>query len=343
MLGISLLTVFVGGTLFGFPLLASKIQLMRLGLIFNLYYILLIPQVIKKIETSMKSTYKVFWVFLGLFLWVYLPDWSVELYARLVNVAWPLYFVLEAFYIVLLVTLLGDWIVDWTQLREQIEQRGESLGEPETILLSLSSFCYLIFSGFVVRSWSASASPTSFLSFNVFGIGCAIISTGTVLLLPNSTILEAALFAPAQGFIIWAGTAASRSLQLKSFVEMDISAVWGPLAQLTVVMFVLLTLPLVMEWARKRFSQEETPNQEVFDGRVTEASKIQKTLEWRPNEKGDKPRVNNESIVWSIMTVLALSVISKLGLDDLTGTSSFRIIELLISTGLFVGNAILDN
>jgi len=202
MIGVSLLTVFIGGTLFGFPLLASKAQLMRLGLIFNLYYIALIPQVVKKIETSMKSAYRMFWIVLGLFLWVYLPAWSVEIYTRLVELAWPMYFVLEAFYIVLLATLLGDWIVEWSQLHERVQTRGEGFGEPEVILLSLSSMCYMIFSTLVVKSYSAPNSSITFLSFPIVGVGCAVACTIAVLMLQNSTIMEAALVVPALGFIM---------------------------------------------------------------------------------------------------------------------------------------------
>lgn len=343
MLGISLMTVFVGGTLFGFPLLASKCQLMRLGLIFNLYYIALIPQVVKKIETSMKSAYRIFWIILGLFLWGYLPEWGVEIYTRLVELAWPIYFVLEAFYIVLLITLLGDWIVEWSQLRERVQVRGEGFGEPETILLSLSAIGYLVFSGFVVKSYNAATPASTFLSFPIIGVGCAVASTVTVLMLQNSTIMEAALLVPALGFIMWSGTAASTSLKLKSLVEMDISAVWGPLAQVTVVMFVLLTLPLVMTWARKRFSEEETSKQEEADRADVDLGIIPTTYKQRSNETEDEARINQESIVWSIMSILAISVMSKLGLEDLTGTSSYRIIELLLATGLFIGNAILEN
>jgi len=124
---------------------------------------------------------------------------------------------------------------------------------------------------------------------------------------------------------------------------MDITAIFGPLAQITVVMFVLLTLPLVMTWARKRFSEEEISKQEAADEVDADLSIKSKTYKQHLNETEDQPRINQESIVWSIMTILAVSVISKLGLDDLTGTSSYRIIELLLATGLFIGNAILEN
>merc|ERR1739848_766772 len=124
----------------------------------------------------------------------------------------------------------------------------DDFGWPELSVVAISGVSYASFAAFAFRALgSLDGQSDSYHHLFTATVVCCLVSSLTVPLFESANILESGIFSYFLGLVLWSETAASGSFSWRSVKDLDFSSAWGPLANLSIILFVLITLPLAIE------------------------------------------------------------------------------------------------